>query len=328
MPERLIGTTVCPISVPTPFPVGPITCYLIRGDRPVLVDAGPNTPDAWEALTAGLARWETPVTALSAIVITHRHPDHYGQAARLAAASGAAVWGPEHAADRAFIEEHPAGLLGWVDFLRRFMPRAGFPAAPLDRLCRMIAHRTDQSESVRLARALRDGETIPAGPITLTVVHTPGHTPGLFCLHEPAAGLLLSSDHILPTITPNPILQRFDDFFGDRFRGLVAFQASLDRLARLRVALALPSHGRPVRDLAGRVTEIRTHAEDRKGKIHALLDGGPLPLFDAAMKLFPDLPENQHLLAVFDTIGHSDLLVEDGRAAYVEQGGLLCLARA
>ena len=39
-------------------------------------------------------------------------------------------------------------------------------------------------------------------------------------------------------------------------------------------------------------------------------------------------PEDQHLLAVFDTIGHADLLLEDGRAAYVEQGSLICLARS
>ena len=327
MPDHLIGTTVCPIPVPTPFPVGPITCYLLRGDRPILVDAGPNTPEAWEALTAGLAKWHTPLTALRTIILTHGHPDHYGQAARVAAASGASVWGPEEP-DRAFIEDHPAELHRWVEFLRRFMPRTGFPTAPLERLCRMVEGRTDFALPVPLARTLRDGDTVAAGPLSFTVVHTPGHTPGLFCLHAAAAGLLLGSDHILPTITPNPILQRFEDFFDDRFRGLVAFQASLERLAPLRIALVLPSHGAPVRDLPERVRAIRAHAEDRKQKIHALLDGGPLPLFEAAMQLFPDLSEDQHLLAVFDTIGHADLLVEDGRAAYVEQGGLICLARA
>ncbi len=327
MPDDPIGTTVCPITVPTPFPVGPITCYLLRGDRPILVDAGPNTPEAWEALTAGLAQWQTPLTALRTIIITHGHLDHYGQAARVAAASGAAVWGPD-APDRAFIEDHPAELFRWTDFLRGFMPRTGFPGAPLERLCRLVKARTDYAQPVRLARILRDGDAVAAGPLSFTVVHTPGHTPALFCLHAAAAGLLLGSDHILPTITPNPILQRFDDFFGDRFRGLVAFQASLDRLAPLAIDLALPSHGAPVPDLPRRIRDIRAHAEDRKQKIRALLDGGPLSLFEAAMRIFPDLPEEQHLLAVFDTIGHADLLVEDARAAYVEHDGLLCLARA
>lgn len=326
MPDRLIGTTVCPIPIPTPFPVGPITCYLLRGDRPVLVDAGPHTPEAWDALTAGLARWHTPITDLRAILITHGHPDHYGQAARVAAASGAPVWGPQ--ADRAFIEDHPAELHRWADFLRRFMPRTGFPEAPLERLYRLIRGRTDYAQPVRLDKVLRDGDAVPADPLTFTVVHTPGHTPGLFCLHAPAERLLLSSDHILPTITPNPILQRFDDFLGDRFRGLVAFQASMQRLVPLRIALALPSHGEPVRDLPRRVRAIRAHAEDRKQKIRALLDGGPVPLFEAAMKVFPDLPEEQYLLAVFDTIGHADLLAQDGRAAYLEQDGILCLAQS
>ncbi len=328
MPHRLVGTTVCPIVIPTPFPVGPITCYLVRGERPVLVDAGPNTPGAWEALTEGLARWNIPLASLGAIIITHGHPDHYGQAARVAQASGAPVWGPEHPEDRAFIEEHPAALHRWVAFMRAFMPRTGFPVAPLERLCGMIDARTDFSRPVPLARLLRDGETLEVGDLTFKVLQTPGHTPGLFCLYAAAEGLLLSSDHILPTITPNPVLQRFEDFFGDRFRGLVAFQASLDRLAPLAIDLALPSHGAPVPDLRGRIRDIRAHAEDRKQKIHALLDGGPLPLFEAAMRIFPDLPEDQHLLAVFDTIGHADLLVEDGRAAYVERDGLLALARA
>ena len=327
MPEQFIGSAVCPIPVPTPFPVGPITCYLLRGHRPILVDAGPSTPDAWEALMAGMARWNTAITALRAIIVTHGHPDHYGQAARVAAASGAPVWGPD-GSDRALIEDHPAELHRWVGFLRRFMPRTGFPAAPLDRLCRMIESRTDYAQPVHLARILRDGDHVPADPLSFRVVHTPGHTPGLFCLYAGGEGLLLSSDHILPTITPNPILQRFDDFFGDRFRGLVAFQASLDRLAPFRIALALPSHGAPIRDLPQRIRGIRAHAEDRKQKIHALLDGGPSPLFHLAMRLFPDLPEEQHLLAVFDTIGHADLLVEDGRAAYFEREALICLSRA
>jgi len=245
----------------------------------------------------------------------------------LAAASGAVVWGPEHVADRAFIEGHPAELLRWVAFLRAFLPQTGFPAAPLERLCCMIEERADLSQPVRLARVLRDGDRVAAGGLDFTVIHTPGHTPGLFCLHAANAGLLLSSDHILPTITPNPVLQCFADFFGDRFRGLVAFQASLDRLVSLGIRLALPSHGAPVRDLPERARAIRAHAEDRKQKIHALLDGGPLSLYQAAMRLFPDLPEDQQLLAVFDTIGHADLLVEDGRAAYVMRDGLLGLGR-
>ena len=32
------------ISVPTPFPVGPINCYLVQGEELTLVDTGPKHP--------------------------------------------------------------------------------------------------------------------------------------------------------------------------------------------------------------------------------------------------------------------------------------------
>jgi glyoxylase-like metal-dependent hydrolase (beta-lactamase superfamily II) len=325
MPNDLIGITVCPITIPTPYPVGPVNCFLIRGPHPILVDAGPNTPEAWDTLLAGLQRYETPITALRTIVITHGHPDHLGQACRVAAASGAALWGAE--GDRAFIEDYPGEILRWLAFMRRFLPRTGFPVESLERVCRMLEERTAAADPLRLDRLLRDGDHVTSGELDFTVVHTPGHTPGLICLHAEEAGLLLGSDHILPTITPNPILQRFDDFSRDRFRGLAAYMTSLDRVEGLHIRVVLPSHGEAVTDLPDRLRTMRGHTEDRKQKIHALLDDGPLPLYQVAMRLFPDLPEHQHLLAMFDTIGHADLLADDGRAAYVEQHALLCLAR-
>ena len=34
-------------------------------------------------------------------------------------------------------------------------------------------------------------------------MHTPGHTADHLCLFDPAEGVLLSGDHVLPTITPH-----------------------------------------------------------------------------------------------------------------------------
>ncbi|MBC9955791.1 MBL fold metallo-hydrolase [Yimella sp. cx-51] len=41
---------------------------------------------------------------------------------------------------------------------------------------------------------LADGETIKVGELTLTVIHTPGHSPGAVCFSIPEAGVLLSGD--------------------------------------------------------------------------------------------------------------------------------------
>jgi glyoxylase-like metal-dependent hydrolase (beta-lactamase superfamily II) len=46
----------------------------------------------------------------------------------------------------------------------------------------------------RAPQALQDGELLTVGGLELTVLHTPGHSPGAVCLHAPAMGVLLSGD--------------------------------------------------------------------------------------------------------------------------------------
>ncbi|MFB6299877.1 MAG: MBL fold metallo-hydrolase [Halobacteriales archaeon] len=80
---------------------------------------------------------------------------------------------------------------------------------------------------------LTDGETIDLGDRQLTVLHTPGHSPGHICLHEPDRGYLFTADLIyrgplylfLPTSEP------------------AAFASSVRRLTALDdVEQVLPSH--------------------------------------------------------------------------------------
>ena len=42
--------------------------------------------------------------------------------------------------------------------------------------------------------ALADGMRVAAGPTTLEVIHTPGHSPGGCCLHDSHGGVLFSGD--------------------------------------------------------------------------------------------------------------------------------------
>ncbi len=41
---------------------------------------------------------------------------------------------------------------------------------------------------------LKDGSTLSAGPVTLEVLHTPGHTPGGVCLYLRDAGIIFTGD--------------------------------------------------------------------------------------------------------------------------------------
>ncbi|NUR88941.1 MAG: MBL fold metallo-hydrolase, partial [Nonomuraea sp.] len=92
-------------SVPVPIPGNPLgytLVYAVESPRgPVLVDAGWNHPDAWDALSGGLAALGLDVAAVSGVVVTHFHPDHAGLAGQVKEASGA--WIAMHEEDAALV---------------------------------------------------------------------------------------------------------------------------------------------------------------------------------------------------------------------------------
>ena len=89
-------------------------------------------------------------------------------------------------------------------------------------------------------------------------LHTPGHTEDHLCLYDPTYGIMLSGDHVLPTITPHISgLTPHPD-------PLARFFASLQRMGGIEgVTKVLPAHGHPFDDLGGRAKAIRRHHEHR-----------------------------------------------------------------
>ena len=98
-----------------------------------------------------------------------------------------AVMGPLESTTPRYLlltHDHPDHVLA----LRELRERLGVPLA---------AHEADASElEIKPDRLLRDGETLRLGKTSLTVLHTPGHTPGSVCFSLP--GFLLAGDTIFP----------------------------------------------------------------------------------------------------------------------------------
>src|ERR687884_1633224 len=122
---------IIPISVPTPFYVGPVNVYLIAEDPITIIDTGPKTKEALGALKEGLRRARVRVSDVRRIVLTHAHEDHCGLAKQLRdEAKDAEVlvhgWETGHRAGRLEYEEHRALLV-----------RAGVPDDEIDARRRM-----------------------------------------------------------------------------------------------------------------------------------------------------------------------------------------------
>ncbi len=52
----------------------------------------------------------------------------------------------------------------------------------------------DRSQVEPPGAELAEGQVVRVGDVELTVLHTPGHSPGACCLHAPSLGVLLSGD--------------------------------------------------------------------------------------------------------------------------------------
>ena len=132
------------------------------------------------------------------------------------------------------------------------------------------------------SRRVVDDDIVTFGRREWVAVHTPGHTNDHLCLYSPTDGVFLAGDHVLPTITPH-------------ISGLIAgadplaqFFASLDRMAALEgVTLALPAHGHPFTDLAGRCREIQEHHDERLDTLRqAAASLGDASVVDLSHELF------------------------------------------
>ena len=106
---------VIPISLPTPFYIGPVNVYLIAEDPITIIDTGPKTKATVDALRAGLRKAGFLASDLRRIVLTHAHEDHCGLARSLRdEAKNAEVfvhnWETGHRHSRLQYEEHGALL--------------------------------------------------------------------------------------------------------------------------------------------------------------------------------------------------------------------------
>ena len=108
-------------------------------------------------------------------------------------------------------------------------------------------HFGGRAPAVRPDRILEDGETI--GP--LTVIHTPGHTPGGICLYEEHREILFSGD----TVFTEGSFGRYDLPGGD----LATLKRSIKRLTALRVEELYPGHEFPVQKDGGKHIAAACH---------------------------------------------------------------------
>lgn len=320
---------VTQLILPTPWLVGPVNAYVLHGDPLTLVDAGPRTPAAREALVQGLAAKGLRVSDIELLVLTHQHPDHTGQAGWVLEESGAGV-----AAFHALTEELddlPAMWERLWRFTSTLMARHGMSDDERGRLERNTMRDQQYAGSVRIDRPLIDGDTLVAGGRSLAVHHRPGHSPSDIVLHDATDGLLVVGDHLLARISSNPLshlsLGSRDPTGASaeaaRERPLLDYINSLRSTAALGATCVLPGHGPVFADPRALIDERIGLHHVRADTIWDALRDKPRTARDLVDVLWDGLGDEVLWLGVAEVIAHLDLLMDQGRIETQTDRGVL-----
>jgi glyoxylase-like metal-dependent hydrolase (beta-lactamase superfamily II) len=301
-----IGPDVLRLQLPIQMPgLGHVNTYVLVDERGVaLVDPGLPGPASWTALQERLRSVGLKIGDVHTVLVTHSHPDHFGGSGQLANETGADVLA--HSAFAPWLMADPAPEREIFDVDTDEMPvRAPFEAdTPWGTEWLRPPNAELLGEWIRPSptRWLRNGEVVKLARREWFIVHTPGHTLDHICLHDPEAGILLSGDHVLPTITPHIA------GLGAGHDPLTAFQASLKRISGIDgVKLVLPAHGHPFTDLAGRCEAIRVHHEERLARLRDISqEVGPAGVIELSHHLFR--PEVWGGMAESETYAHLEHL--------------------
>ncbi len=145
------------------LPVGPLQCNCsVIGDETsreaLVIDPGDDISDVLQ-----LVRKHN--LTVKQIVITHAHIDHVGGAMKLRQATGAPI----------LLNQNDYALLKMLDVQAAWLGMA----AP---------------GQVEIDHSLASGDSLKAGSLNATVLHTPGHTEGSICLYFAPEKKLIAGD--------------------------------------------------------------------------------------------------------------------------------------
>lgn len=300
------------IIVPTPFYVGPVNVYFVRMDPLTLIDVGPNTEEAYQALSKGLEDLGVQLKQIKRIIISHAHEDHYGLASRVQEVSGAEIflhsWEEKKVQNNQDYAAH-----------RRLLNRAGVPKEIIERFEQGYLKFSPLAGDSLSTTPLEDEQEIIFEKGSLKVLHTPGHTPGSICLLRESNRELIAADTVIKHISPNPMLHIDPLDCHRRFPSLSEYLCSVSRIKEIAPTFIHSGHGHPILDYGEHFHRLVTRTQERQMKVISLLSKKGSTAWEISGLLFPKVEGVHRYLAVSESQAHLDMAVVDGRLILEKQ---------
>ncbi|WP_100331489.1 MBL fold metallo-hydrolase [Bacillus xiapuensis] len=310
---------IAQITLPTPFPIGDVNVYIIMGDPLTLVDAGVKTAAAWEAFVSGLSQLGYAPEDIGQVVLTHHHPDHIGLL--------------DFLPDDTIIIGHRYGA-NWLSrdeelrrdhycFFRGLFYQFGLPKEmepQLNQIQEPLSFGCDHSE---LTLAVKEGDRLP-GLVDWIVFETPGHSQSHLVFFRERDGTLLAGDHVLASVSSNPLLEPSLLPGEERPKPQVQYNHSLKKMLELPISVAYTGHGKEIKRIHPLIIRRLELQHKRAMQVKEMLAEQPLTAFEVCKQLFPNVYKKQMGLTLSESVGQLDYLLSiDEIGVHPDDRGIL-----
>lgn len=314
---KVLQDTVHQITIPTPFAVGDVYVYLLKGDVLSLVDAGVKTKDAREALKLQLKELGYTPGDIEQHILTHHHPDHIGligEFPRAESIVGHAFNEPWLTKDQTFFQQYE-------QFFKDQFALFGVPDLYLEQLDQLKNSLTLIGDG-ELTNAIEEGDVLP-GHSEWKVIETKGHAQSHISFFRESDGVFIGGDHLLSHITPNPILEPSYNGESERPKPLLQYRKNAKKCLDLGIDTVYPGHGEVFNNLEKLIPTQLAKQKQRADKVLGMLHKESQTPFDLCQQLFPKQFAKQLDLTMSETVGQLDYLEHEGKITKEYINGIL-----
>jgi glyoxylase-like metal-dependent hydrolase (beta-lactamase superfamily II) len=313
-----VASGIWSISLPTPWPVGPVNVYLIDDDPLTLIDTGPQWSTSLAALEDGLRTLGRGIEDIGRVIITHHHLDHGGQAQLVVDRSGAELCALDGLVD--WFATYPASAEAEDQLADRVLRRHGTSDEALAAVWAINVEVRRFGAPASVTNPLSDGDVVEFANRRLRVLHRPGHSPSDTIFHDEQRGVLLAGDVLLPHVRSSALISPPLD--GSevhvRPRAFMQYLQSLKSTAAMDLDVVLPGHGEPIRNHRPLIAERLDSYDRNTEKVGALLTTEPRTASELALALRGKVPDPVSFFALCDVLGHLDRLLDAGRIVEID----------
>lgn len=268
------------------------------GGDVAVIDPGPRLDGHRNALDETLR-----TSTVRSILVTHCHSDHSPLAGWLATETGAPTYayGPHGS-----VEEWDIG--GLPDDFGRAPERKPGDEPDDDGLATPDEPIVEESTDLDFAPdvEVRTGDQVfEAGDISVSALHTPGHTSNhtCFAMRGPGGNTIFTGDHVMGWSTT--VVSPPDGDMG-------AYIDSLRMVAGRHDDLAVPTHGAPIPSPGRFVGDLVDHRLERERQVLDAVRRGCSTIPEMVAELYAAVRIELHRPAALSVLGHLVKLVDDG----------------